>query len=218
MSPDRPPPATRRHTPSPVLRIGLTGGIGSGKTTVANLFAGLGVEIVDTDAIAHNLVEPGKPALARIIEAFGESVLGPDGQLDRRRLGRLVFENPGQRRRLEAILHPLIREEVNRRTAAVTTPYCLVVIPLLIETGFTDTVDRILVIDAEEEDQIRRTMARSGLSETEVRHVLAAQAGRAGRLAAADDVIRNDRDLHHLEEEVGRLHARYLALAGVARH
>jgi dephospho-CoA kinase len=217
MSPDRPPSATPHHPPSPVLRIGLTGGIGSGKTTIANLFARLGVEVIDTDAIAHALVEPGKPALARIVETFGKSVLESDGRLNRRRLGKLVFEDPGQRRRLEAILHPLIREEVSRRTAAVTTPYCLVVIPLLIETGFADRVDRILVIDAEEQEQIRRTMARSGLSETEVRRILSAQASRAERLAAADDVIRNDRDQRHLEEEVGRLHARYLAIAAAAR-
>jgi dephospho-CoA kinase len=195
------------------LRIGLTGGIGSGKTTVAEMFARLGVEVIDTDAIAHALVEPGQPALAQIVAAFGGSVLEPGGRLDRHRLGKLVFENPDQRRRLEGILHPLIRAEVNRRTAAVTTPYCLVVIPLLVETGFTDRVDRILVIDAGQDDQIRRTMKRSGLSETEVRRILSAQASRAERLVAADDVIHNDSDLPHLEAEVGRLHERYLALA-----
>jgi dephospho-CoA kinase len=213
MPPDRPPTTSPRQTSASILRVGLTGGIGSGKTTVAEMFARLGVEVIDTDAIAHALVEPGQPALAQIVEAFGESVMEPGGRLDRRRLGKLVFENPEQRRRLEAILHPLIRAEVNRRTAAVTTPYCLVVIPLLVETGFTDRVDRILVIDAGEHDQIRRTMKRSGLSETEVRRILSAQASRAERLVAADDVIRNDSDLPHLEAEVGRLHERYLALA-----
>jgi dephospho-CoA kinase len=214
MSSDRPSAAAPRQTSAPVLRIGLTGGIGSGKTTVAEMFARHGIEVIDTDAIAHALVEPGQPALARIVETFGQSVIEPGGRLDRRRLGRLVFENPAQRRRLETILHPMIREEVDRRTAAVATPYCLVVIPLLVETGFSDTVDRILVIDAGEEKQIRRTMERSGLSEAEVRRILSVQASRTARLAAADDVIRNDSDLPHLEAEVGRLHERYLALAG----
>lgn len=208
-----PPADSADRSPQRPLRIGLTGGVGSGKSTVANLFSALGAPVIDTDAIAHDLVEPGQPALARIVAEFGETILNAGGRLDRQRLSRQVFQHAGDRRRLEGILHPLIRKEVQRQLAETVAPYCLLVVPLLIEAGFTDLVDRILVVDAEESEQIRRTKHRSKLSEGEIRNILAAQTNRQERLDAADDVIRNTRDLKHLEAEVAHLHAHYLSLA-----
>lgn len=196
-----------------MLVIGLTGGIGSGKSTVAALFAEHGVPVIDTDRIARELVEPGQPALEEIREAFGAEVLDPDGRLDRARLRAIVFGARERRLQLEAILHPRIRQTVRERIRALTTPYCLVAIPLLVETGQRDQVDRVLVIDTPPEEQVRRTRARDGLSAAQVAAIMEAQADRQTRLAAADDVIRNDADLEHLRHEVERLHTRYLQLA-----
>jgi dephospho-CoA kinase len=195
------------------LRIGLTGGIGSGKSTVAGIFERFGVPVIDTDAIAHELVKPGQPALKRLVAEFGESILDARGALNRRQLAKRIFQNPEERHRLEGILHPLIREEVGRRLEALDAPYCLIAVPLLIEARFTDLVDRVLVIDADESEQIRRIRLRSNLPEDEIRNILAAQADRRTRLDAADDVIRNDRDIGYLETEVARLHSKYLSLA-----
>jgi dephospho-CoA kinase len=196
-----------------MLRIGLTGGIGSGKSTVAALFARHGVPVIDTDEIARLATRPGCPALDEIVRAFGPSMLNAAGELDRAALRRRVFTDPDERRQLEAILHPRIRFEVERQVAALKVPYCVIVVPLLIEVGFSDLADRVLVVDAEEGDQIARTRARSQLTETEVRRIMATQASRADRLKAAHDVIVNNADLAHLEHEVGRLHQRYLSLA-----
>lgn len=195
------------------LRIGITGGIGSGKSTVARLFAQLGVPVLDTDEVARELVRPGMPALARIAETFGADLLTPAGELDRRRLRDRVFAAEGQRRRLEQILHPLIRRKLARWTAAQTAPYCLLLIPLLIEAGWNGEVDRILVIDAPEQQQLARATARDAASAASVRAIIASQCSRTARLAAADDVIVNDGGLDGLQPQIERLHREYLALA-----
>lgn len=195
--------------------IGLTGGIGSGKSTVADRFARLGVPVIDTDAIARELTAPGGAALALIHEAFGDAVICADGTLDRAALRRLVFADSSARLRLEAILHPRIRHAVEGAIATLHAPYVLVVIPLLVETGgYRDLLNRVLVVDCPEPMQIERVMARSGLTHDEVVAVIAAQAGRAERLAAADDVIINAGSAEALATEVEALNGRYRALAG----
>jgi dephospho-CoA kinase len=194
------------------LRIGLTGGIASGKTTVAKLFAARGVPILDTDQIARDVAEPGQPALAEVVAAFGQDILGPDGRLDRPRLRARVFADPDSRQRLEAILHPAIRAELARRAEAAGGPYQVWVIPLLVEGGQVDRVDRILVVDCPEAVQLARVKARDGETEDSARAILAAQASRAQRLAAADDVIVNDGEEAGLGPQVAALDARYRAL------
>ena len=196
-----------------MLVIGLTGGIGSGKTTVSDRFAQHGIPVIDTDQLARELVEPGQPVLAEIVAAFGPDCLGGDGRLHRARLRERVFADPAGRRRLEAILHPRIRTLVQERVVALTSPYCLVVIPLLVETGMTDLVDRILVVDVSEAEQIRRVMARDGIAEEQVRRMLAVQARRDQRLALADDVLENAGDLDLLTRQVAALHRHYSTLA-----
>lgn len=199
-----------------MLRVGLTGGIGSGKSTVAKLFARHGVSIIDTDEIARTLAAPGAPAYREIVSAFGREALGATGEIDRTRLRKIVFGDTAERKRLEAILHPRIRAEVTVQIEASRTAYCLVVVPLLIEAGFTDLVDRVLVVDANENLRLERTKARSGLSETEIRNIMASQLGCQEQLQRADDVITNNSDITHLEQEVARLHGTYLTLASAA--
>jgi len=194
------------------LRIGLTGGIASGKTTVARHFADLGVPVLDTDQIARDVVEPGQSALGEVVAAFGPEILGPDGRLDRPRLRARVFADPDSRLRLEAILHPAIRAELARRAEAAGGPYQIWVIPLLVEGGQVDRVDRILVVDCPEDVQLARVMARDGGTEASARAILAAQASREQRLAAADDVILNDGTEADLAPQVAALDARYRAL------
>lgn len=201
-----------------MLRVGVTGGIGSGKSTVASLFAEQGVPIIDTDTIAHALVEPGLPAYSAIVKTFGQSVLNAAKKIDREKLRNIVFKETKERRKLEAILHPGIRDEVRRQLGGIDKPYCLVVVPLLIESGFTDLVDRVLVVDADESTQIARTKARSGMSEPEIRAILAAQISRDERLRKADDVIANSADIAHLRQEVARLHEHYLKLAAARNY
>ena len=197
-----------------MYRVGLTGGIGSGKSTVAELFAALGVPVIDTDVIAHRLTAPGGAALQAIRETFGDAVMQEDGTLDRTGLRRCVFADAAARHRLEAILHPLIRRGVEQALAALEGAYALIVIPLLVETGgYRDVLNRVLVVDCPEELQIARAMARSGLEPGEVQAIIAAQAGRAERLAVADDVIVNTATPAALRAEVSLLHQRYLALA-----
>lgn len=197
-----------------MLTIGLTGGIGSGKSAAAERFAELGVPVIDTDVIAHELTRPGGQALDAIRASFGDAVIAVDGSLDRPMLRRRVFGDPAARRQLEAILHPLILHEVKTRLAALSAPYAVAVIPLLVETGAYDSLlDRIAVVDCPEELQIARTVARSGLTHEEVSAILAAQATRRARLAAADDVIVNTGTLAALRDEVDALHQRYLTLA-----
>lgn len=197
-----------------MFAVGLTGGIGSGKSTVAECFAALGVPVIDTDVIARQLTAPGSEVLDAIRTAFGETVMQPDGTLDRAALRRRVFADAAARRQLEALLHPRIRQAVEQALAALTAPYALIVIPLLVETGgYRDMLSRVLVVDCPEALQIARVMARSGLAQDEVNAILAAQAARAERLAAADDVIVNTASPEALRSEVATLHRRYLAFS-----
>ena len=196
-----------------VLVIGLTGGIGSGKTAVSDRFARLGAPVIDTDLLARELVEPGQPALAEIVTAFGPDCLDDEGRLHRSRLRERVFADPAGRRRLEAILHPRIRTLARERIARLTVPYCLLVIPLLAETGMTDLVDRVLVVDAPEAMQICRVMARDGIDAIQARRILAAQADRSQRLALANEIVENAGDLAALDHQVAGLHQHYLTLA-----
>jgi dephospho-CoA kinase len=194
--------------------VGLTGGIGSGKSTVAQLFAALGAAVIDTDAISHALTGPEGEAIAAIRKAFGRQVIDSTGALDRVAMRQLAFADPNVRRRLEAILHPLVRSEADRQVAAHKAPYAMVVAPLLVESGmYRYRVSRILVVDCEESLQVARTVARSGLTEQEVRAIMAAQASRATRLAAADDVIENNGTVDQVHTQVARLHDRYMTLA-----
>lgn len=195
------------------LRIGLTGGIASGKSTVAGLFAAHGVPILDTDQIARDVVEPGEPAFDAVVAAFGQAVLAPDGRLDRRALRARVFADASARARLEAILHPVIRAELARRSAAAGGPYQVWVIPLLVEGDRVDHVDRVLVVDCPAEVQLARLRARDGETEASARAMVAAQASRERRLTAADDVILNDGAAEDLAARVAELDAKYRALA-----
>lgn len=196
-----------------VLRIGLTGGIASGKSTVAALFVELGAGLVDTDVLARELVEPGSPALAEIREAFGTAVIDTEGRLDRPRMRALVFADPALRRTLERIMHPAIRRRALELAAASTAPYVMIAVPLLVETGFAEHVDRVLVVDCPEALQIERLVKRDGLATAEAQAMLAAQATRSERLAAADDLVDNAGSLESTREQVRALHARYLELA-----
>jgi len=198
-------------------RVALTGGIASGKSTVADLFAGLGVPVIDTDLIAREVVEPGQPALAEVVSAFGDDVLDNAGRLDRRRLRERIFSDPQARRRLEAILHPAIRREMERQSREAGGAYQLLVIPLLAEGGRRDHVDRVLLVDVPEELQVERLMQRDGVSREQARASLRAQASRSARLAIADDVLQNTGSAEDLRNAVAQLHARYLALASSRR-
>jgi len=196
-----------------VYRIGLTGGIASGKSTVANLFAALGVTIVDTDLLAREVVAPGSALLPRIAGHFGADVLQKDGSLDRAALRSRVFENPAERQWLERLTHPAIRELTDKRCESATSDYVIVAIPLLVETAGAERFDRVLVVDCSPEIQFARLQARDGASRAEAERMLAAQATREQRLAVADDVITNDGDLAALREQVEKLHRQYLKLA-----
>ncbi len=191
---------------------GLTGGIGSGKSTVARLFGELGVHWVDADDVAREVVEPGTPALARIAEHFGEKILTSEGTLDRAQLRGIVFEEPEERVWLESLLHPIIRDELIRQLNPENyqLPYVLLVSPLLLETDQHELVDRIIVIDVPEETQIQRTMARDTNSREQVERIIAAQISREDRLARADEVIDNDRPLDDVTRQVRELHERLL--------
>jgi len=194
--------------------VGLTGGIGSGKTTVANLFAAQGAGLVDADEISRRLTAPAQPAVAEIARKFGAQFIAADGSLDRARMRNLVFTNATARKDLEAILHPLVRQESTRQILASTAPYVIVVVPLLIESGaYRGRMDRILVVDCAPDIQISRVMERSGLSRSEVLAIIATQTSRQQRLSEADDVIHNDDGLEMLSAQVNPLHLRYLGLS-----
>jgi dephospho-CoA kinase len=194
--------------------LGLTGGVGSGKSTVADLFVALGVVLVDTDAIAHELTAPGGAAMPALIEAFGAGVTTENGALDRLAMRRLVFSQAEARGRLESILHPMIRALSAERCQAATSPYVILAVPLLVESGnYRQRCDRILVVDCPESLQIARVVARNGMTESEAQAILASQATRAQRLAIADDVLVNDGARALLDRQVGDLHAKYLQLA-----
>jgi dephospho-CoA kinase len=194
----------------PHLVIGLTGGIGSGKTAVADLFSELGVPVIDADELARTVVMPGRPAFDEIVQHFGTGVLTTTGELDRRLMRKRVFANPDNRSRLEAIIHPRVYAEIKWRLDALDAAYAVVVVPLLIETGGTDLVDRVLVVDAPKELQIERVSRRDGTTPEAVERILAAQLDRQARLAAADDIIENDTCESSLVEKVSALHHRYL--------
>ncbi|MGP7734700.1 dephospho-CoA kinase [Oceanimonas smirnovii] len=194
--------------------IGLTGGIGSGKSTVASLFAGLGADIIDADIIAREVVATGQPALAAIADHFGAEVITASGELDRRALRARVFDNPQEKEWLNALLHPVIRERMLAACAASTSPYCLLVVPLLVENQLTSLCHRVLVVDVSPDVQLTRTIKRDNSNEAQIRAIMAAQASREQRLAAADDIINNNSpDQAGLLKEVQRLHQYYLTLA-----
>jgi dephospho-CoA kinase len=191
--------------------VGLTGGIGCGKSKATEMFAALGAGIVDTDEISRELTAAGGRAVPALESAFGAQYITAEGALDRARMRTLVFSDATAKGKLEAILHPLIRTESRARIAAATAPYTIVVVPLLLETGaYADLIDRVLVVDCDEDQQVARTMARSNLSESDVRAIMAAQLPRRDRLARADDVLRNDSDINALRLQVETLHRRYL--------
>lgn len=199
------------------LCIGLTGGIGCGKSSASQFFEQLGATIVDTDSIAHELTRPEGAAIAAIRDAFGAAYIAGNGALDRKNMRELVFSDPAARGKLETILHPLIRRRALELLARPDGPYVMLVVPLLLETGaYRELTDRVLVIDCDEALQVARASARSGMSEEDVRAIMAAQLPRRQRLAAADDVIRNDGDLAALRRQVEATHARYLSLAAGA--
>ena len=194
--------------------VAITGGIGSGKTTVANQFAALGIEVVDADLIAREVVEPGTPALAAIASHFGPGILDEQGRLDRRALRERIFSNPAAKSWLNALLHPIIRSEMLRQCAAANSPYCLLVVPLLVENRLTELADRVLVIDVDEATQIERTCRRDGVNREQAQAILASQASRSERLAMADDVLDNQSGTTEtIRERILALHETYLAFA-----
>jgi dephospho-CoA kinase len=195
-----------------MLVIGLTGGIGSGKTTVANMFAELGVDIIDTDIIARQLVAPGQTALKDIAHHFGQSILNSDGQLDRHKLAKITFNNDTERDALESILHPAIKKTMLKELNAVSAPYCIAVIPLLIETGQQQLVDRVLVVDCDPVDQLQRVQQRDQRSEAQIVSIINSQASQSARLNVADDIIQNSADLDKLHQQVIKLHKKYLKM------
>jgi dephospho-CoA kinase len=198
--------------------VGLTGGIGSGKSAAADEFARLGATVVDTDAISRSLTAPGGAALPHIKGVFGDAFVSAGGAMDRSRMRERVFADPAAKRALEALLHPMIRTEAERLIAAARGPYVVYVVPLLIESGdYRRRVHRVLVVDAPEALQLERVRTRSGLAEPEVRAVMAQQAARDARLAAADDVIDNSGTLEALRRQVAALHARYVKMSAAAR-
>ncbi|MBT1062097.1 dephospho-CoA kinase [Bowmanella sp. Y26] len=195
------------------LVIGLTGGIGSGKTKVSDMFASLGIDIIDADVLAREVVEPGTPALKEITEHFGASILQNDGQLDRRALRERIFANPQEKSWLNNLLHPLIRQLMQTRSRQAQSPYCILAIPLLVENQLHKLVDRILVVDVKESIQCSRVVARDLVSKAQAEAILASQASRQQRLDAADDVIDNSGPIEALIPQVNKLHQRYLTLA-----
>jgi dephospho-CoA kinase len=195
------------------LLIALTGGIASGKSAVAEIFAQLGAPVLDTDQIARDVVEPGTPTLAKLVAEFGNDILDASGKLDRARMRARVFADPEQRKRLEAITHPAIREELASRAQRAQGPYQIHVIPLLVESGRAELYDRVLLVDTSEEAQLQRLLARDGSSDELARQILAAQASREDRLDAADDVIVNTGTLQDLQQFVQTLHRNYTMLS-----
>jgi dephospho-CoA kinase len=199
--------------------IGLTGGIGSGKSSAARLFQDLGAGVVDVDDISHALTQPGGAAIPEILRQFGANFIAADGSLDRVRMRELVFNDPQAKHRLEAILHPLIGKQARDRIARAEQPYVLLVVPLLLErNAYQDRVQRVVVVDCSEQTQIERTMRRSNLPESAVRAIMAAQLSRADRLAKADDILHNEQGEDHLQKQIATLHQHYLNLAQKAQH
>ncbi|MEC6908466.1 dephospho-CoA kinase [Photobacterium piscicola] len=197
--------------------IGLTGGIGSGKTTVANMFADYGIDLIDADIIAREVVAVGSVGLARITEKFGNRILLSDGNLDRSQLRTVIFSDPQLKNWLNQLLHPLIREKMLADIERATSPYCLLIVPLMIENNLQTMADRLLVVDVDQQTQIMRTQQRDNVSLEQIKNILAAQASRQQRLDAADDIICNNGDNQALLTQVAQLHLHYLALAQAAK-
>lgn len=196
-----------------MLRIGLTGGIGAGKSEAANLFSELGVPVIDADRIARELVEPGTEAYEEVVATFGKDIVSADGSLDRKQLGDLVFHDPKQRKRLEAILHPRVRDAIVREVQTLSAAYCVIVVPLLIESGMQDLVHRILVVSAPRGTRARRVMNRDAIGADQAQSIMDAQADDALRLGEADDVLDNTGNLEELRQSILALHRRYEQLA-----
>ncbi len=196
-----------------MLKIGLTGGIGSGKTTVANLFGDKGVPLIDADVIAHSLVEPTEPAFAEIVNYFGQGITDKRGYVDRTKLRHIVFDSPKHKKALEAILHPLVFEKMTAQVKKLSAPYCLLSIPLIIESGRQDFIDRILVVDCPMKLQMVRVTQRDNLNKKQLRRIIDTQSSRWQKLQTADDVIVNDGALAKLEQQVNRMHQLYLSIS-----
>jgi dephospho-CoA kinase len=196
-----------------MIRVGLTGGIGSGKTVVANRFERLGTPVIDSDIITRELVVPGSLALKRIIESFGEDIVDAKGNLDRQKLRQTIFADHTARRNLEEILHPMVRQEIARQLSGLSSPYALVVIPLMVESGMVGMFDRVIVVDCDEEEQIKRVIKRDSCSKDEVDAIIQTQTSRNKRLAIATDIINNTVDIRSLDGQVERMHQHFLSLA-----
>ena len=195
-----------------LLRVGLTGGIGSGKTTVKNFFDELGAPTIDADEISHRITKPGQAAFDEVVALFGQESLDETGNLDRKRLRALIFDEPDLKQQLEAIIHPRVRAQIRTFADRVDYPYCIFCIPLLLETGAQSTVDRVLVVDAPEELQVVRVSRRDNTAEQQTRSIIRSQAGRAERLRAAHDIIVNDGNISDLKTRVENLHDRYMKI------
>jgi len=197
-----------------MLVVGLTGGIGSGKSTVARMFADLGVPVIDADIVSREVTQQDQPAFTSIVRHFGEPILLPDGTLDRSRLRAIIFDDAKQRRWLESLLHPLIRDEMARQIKKMTTPYCIAVIPLLLEVEFYSFINRILVVDAPEHKQIERVVTRDKTPKAQVEAILKTQAARHDRIARAHDIITNDGVIADIASQVEKLHEKYSRMGG----
>jgi len=200
-----------------MLKIGLTGGIGSGKSTVSRLFENLGVPIIDADIIARQLVEPGQPALTKLAETFGEAILEADGSLNRAELRKRAFSNPEIKRQLDEIMHPMVYKEIELAVAQSQSAYCIIVIPLLLETGKSHIVDRVLVVDCLPEIQLERVLDRDNINEEQAKAIIDSQINRDQRLACANDIIDNSKPWGNLAEQVKNLHNSYLLLANARK-
>ncbi len=195
-----------------VLKIGLTGGIGSGKSTACEIFSEFGVPVIDADIIAHNLVKPGMPVLQAIINEFGEGIVTKDGSLDRKKLRDLIFTNETDRKKLENILHPAIYNEIAHETAGLLSKYCIIALPLLLETGASKIIDRILVIDSPRELQLSRASIRDNVSKSDIETIMHSQISPDDRLAVADDIVNNDGDIDNLRRQICDLHRFYTSI------
>ncbi|MCF2948677.1 dephospho-CoA kinase [Paraglaciecola aquimarina] len=197
--------------------VGVSGGIGSGKTTVTDLFAQKNIEVIDADVIARQVVEPNTPALNQIVKKFGPNIVNSQGQLDRAQLRKLIFAKPELKNWLNDLLHPLIRQQMLEQTQQAKSVYCLLSVPLLVENNLVNLVDRVLIVDVEEQVQIQRSVLRDNSNEQQIRAIMQAQVSREERLKVADDVIDNNHDLGHLIPQIDKLHLEYLALADLTK-
>ncbi len=196
-----------------MLRIGLTGGIGSGKSTVAALFEHHGIPVIDADEISHTLLEPGQAVYKNVVNKFGENILGDNKTINRNKLRDLIFSDIEHRKKLENIIHPEVRNNIVTGVTSLHTSYCIIVVPLLVEAGFLDLVDRVLVIDADESERIKRITERNGMSEQDIDKIIRSQSSRQEKLKVADDIINNNYDKNLLANQVQELHEKYTKIA-----